>query len=103
MQENKTWTLVPRPTNKKILTNRWVFKVKTNRDGKIEKYKARLVARGHTQKLGIDYEEVFAPVARYETIRTLLAASVNEGMHVHQMDVVSAYVQGELNEEIYME
>lgn len=101
--ENKTWILVPRPSNKKILTNRWVFKTKTNHHGEIEKYKARLVARGHTQELGIDYEEVFAPVARYETIRTLLAASVNEEMHVHQMDVISAYVQGELNDEIYME
>jgi len=58
---------------------------------------------GDTQELGIDYEEVFAPVARYETIRILLAASVNEEMHVHQMDVISAYVQGELNDETYME
>jgi len=103
LRENKTWILVPRPNDKKILTNRWVFKTKTNKNGEIEKYKARLVARGHTQELGIDYEEVFAPVARYETIRTLFAASVNEEMHVHQMDVISAYVQGELNEDIYME
>jgi len=103
LRENKTWTLVPRPNNKKVLTNRWVFKTKTNKNGEIEKYKARLVARGHTQELGIDYEEVFAPVARYEAIRTLFAASVNEEMHVHQMDVISAYVQGELNDDIYME
>jgi len=103
LRENKTWILVPRPNDKKILTNRWVFKTKTNKNGEIEKYKARLVARGHTQELGIDYEEVFAPVARYEAIRTLFAASVNEEMHVHQMDVISAYVQGELNEDIYME
>lgn len=72
LKENNTWILVPRPVNKKILTNRWVFKTKVNQNGEIEKYKARLVARGHTQELGIDYEEVFAPVARYETIRTLL-------------------------------
>lgn len=103
LQENKTWILVSRPKNKKVLTNRWVFKAKTNEYGEIEKYKARLVARGHTQEYGIDFEEVFAPVARYETIRTLLAASANEEMHVHQMDVISAYVQGELSDEVYME
>ncbi|CAK9820302.1 Retrovirus-related Pol polyprotein from transposon TNT 1-94 [Anthophora plagiata] len=101
--ENQTWTLVPRPNNKKVLSNRWVFKTKINQNGEIEKYKARLVARGHTQQYGIDYEDVFAPVARYEIIRALLAASVNEEMYVHQMDVISAYVQGELNDEIYME
>lgn len=103
LRENNTWILVPRPANKKIITNKWVFKTKVNQDGEIEKYKARLVARGHTQVQGIDYDEVFAPVARYETIRTLLAASVNDEMHVHQMDVISAYVQGELYDEIYME
>jgi len=103
LQENKTWVLVPRPSNKKVLSNRWVFKTKINQNGEIEKYKARLVARGHVQEHGIDYQEVFAPVARYETIRALLAASVNEEMHVHQMDVISAYVQGELHEEVFME
>lgn len=101
--ENKTWILVPRPKNKKVLSNRWVFKTKCNQKGEIEKFKARLVVRGHTQREGVDYEEVFAPVSRYETIRTLLAASVNEEMHVHQMDVVSAYIQGELSDEVYME
>lgn len=103
LQENNTWTLVPRPKEKKVLTSRWVFKIKRNKDGEIEKYKARLVARGHTQQKGIDYEEVFAPVARYEAIRALLAASVNEEMYVDQMDVISAYVQGELSDEVYME
>jgi hypothetical protein len=90
LQENGTWILVPRPSNKKILTSRWVFKTKVDESGKIMKYKARLVARGHTQEYGVDYEEVFAPVARYEAIRTLLAAAVNEEMYVHQMDVISA-------------
>lgn len=103
LKRNKTWSLVPRPKNEKILTNRWVFKIKRNSIGQIEKYKARLVVRGHVQKTGIDYEEIFAPVARYEIIRTLLAAAVEEEMHVHQMDVVSAYVQGNLSDEIYME
>lgn len=103
LKENNTWILIDRPKNKKVLSNRWVFKTKLNQRGEIEKYKARLVVRGHTQQKGTDYEEVFAPVARLETIRTLLAAAVNEEMHVHQMDVVSAYLQGELSDEIYME
>lgn len=103
LKRNETWTLVNRPENKKVLTNKWVFKIKRNAKGQIEKYKARLVARGHVQKEGIDYEEVFAPVARYEIIRTLLAAAVEIEMHVHQMDVVSAYIQGNLHDEIYME
>ena len=101
--ENKAWILVPRPKNKRILSNRWVFKTKVNQKGEIEKFKARLVVRGHTQREGVDYEKIFAPVSRYETIRTLLAASVNEEMYVHQMDVVSAYIQGELSDEVYME
>lgn len=100
--ENKTWTLVPKPKDKKILSNRWVFKTKVNQKGEVEKFKARLVVRGHTQREGVDYEETFAPVSRYESIRTLLAASVNEEMYVHQMDVISAYTQGELSDEIYM-
>lgn len=101
--ENKTWILVPRPKDKQVLTNRWVFKTKYYQQGNIEKLKARLVVRGHTQRHGIDYDEIFAPVARYESIRTLLAASVNEEMYIHQIDVVTAYVQGDLSDEIYME
>lgn len=62
-----------------------------------------MIARGHTQEAGIDYEEIFAPVTRYEIICTLLIAAVEEEMHVHQMDVVSAYVQGSLNDEVFME
>lgn len=102
LRENNTWTLVEKPQDVKVLTNRWVFKTKINQKGEVEKYKARLVARGHVQEHGVDYEEVFAPVARYETIRALLAAAVNEEMYVHQMDVISAYVQGELHDEVYM-
>jgi len=97
------WTLVPRPSDKKVLSNRWVFKTKKNQDSEIEKYKARLVVRGNMQEGGIDYQQVFAPIARYETIRALLAASVSDEMYLHQMDVISAYIQGELHEEIYME
>lgn len=102
LRENDTWTLVDRPKGSKILSNRWVFKIKRKLDGNIERYKARLVVRGNEQREGIDFKEVFAPVARLETIRTFLAACVQKKMHVHQMDVVTAYVQGDLFEDIYM-
>lgn len=103
LMENETWCLVNRPNDKIVLPNRWVFKIKQNQDGTVDRYKARLVAGGHRQTTGIDYEEVFAPVARLETIRSLLAASVENEMYVHQMDVIAAYIQGDLSEEIYME
>lgn len=74
--ENRTWELVSRPKDKKVLTNRWIFKIKRNQDGTLNRFKARLVVRGFEQKAGIDYKEVFAPVARYETVRSLLAAGV---------------------------
>jgi len=101
--ENETWDLVERPPGEKILSNKWVFKLKKNQNGSINKYKARLVARGCKQRRGVDFDEIFAPVARYETIRALLAASVEAEMHVHQMDVITAYVQGDLTEKVYME
>lgn len=103
LQENNTWSLVNRPTGKNILKCRWVFKVKRHQDGSIDKYKARLVARGDQQLEGVDFDEVFAPVARLDAIRTLLASSVVKGMQVHQMDVMTAYIQGDLKDEIYME
>jgi len=97
-----TWKLVPRPEAKKVLSNRWVFKIKRKQDGLINKYKACLVVRGCEQRRGIDYEEIFALVARYETIRAFLAGCVQEEMHVHQVDVMTAFVQGDLPDEIYM-
>lgn len=102
LMRNGTWELVDKPQNSKILTNRWVFKVKRNQDGTVNKLKARLVARGNEQRKGIDFEEVYAPVARYEIIRTLFAGAVENRMHVHHMDVVAAYVQGELADTLYM-
>lgn len=103
LRENETWELVDRPENAKVLTNRWVFKVKYNQNGTVDKFKARLVARGNEQRKGVDFEEVFAPVARHEVIRTLLASAVEKKMHVHHMDVITAYVQGDLKDTIYMQ
>ena len=73
IMKNDVWEVVPRPTGKSVVTFRWLYKIKHVVDGSVEKYKARSVARGFTQKEGIDYDETFAPVARYTTIRTIIS------------------------------
>ena len=90
MHENQTWELVPRPVGKNIVGSRWVFKIKRNADGSISRHKARLVAQGFTQEQGIDYDEVFSPVARSATIRSLLAVANIRDLEIHQMDVTTA-------------
>ena len=102
MLENQTWELVPPPTDKNIVGSRWVFKIKRNADGSIDRYKARLVAQGFSQKHGIDYDEVFSPVARSATIRSLLAVANIYNLEIHQMDVTTAFLNGDLNHEIFM-
>jgi hypothetical protein len=99
---NDVWTLVQRPRDTNIVSCKWVFKIKRLPNGQIDKFKARLVARGFTQQYGVDYEETFAPVVRMESLRILLAIATQEDLEVHQMDVVTAYLAGELEEEIYM-
>ena len=92
MHENQTWELVPRPVGKNIVGSRWVFKIKRNADGSISRHKARLVAQGFTQEQGIDYDEVFSPVARSATIRSLLAVANIRNLEIHQMDVTTAFM-----------
>lgn len=98
--ENHTWTLCELPKGRKAIKNKWVYKTKRDSDGNISRYKARLVGKGCSQKYGIDYQEIFSPVIRYQTIRYLMALSVQMDLHIHQMDAVSAFLQGELKEEI---
>ena len=95
--------MVELPRGRQPITSKWVFKVKYTPSGLLERYKARLVARGFSQQYGIDYEETFAPTLRFDSLRMLLAIAAYEDWHIHQMDVVSAYLAGELEEEIYME
>lgn len=103
LQKNQTWTVVKRPTEVKPVPCKWVFNVKTDADGRPMRYKARLVAKGYAQKKHVDYEETFAPVARLTTIRTLLALATTNGMKIHQLDVKTAFLNGKLNEKVYMQ
>ena len=100
--ENDTWSLVELPSNRQAIKCKWVFRAKYDSEGNIERYKARVVAKGFEQKHGIDYDETYAPVVKYPSLRALLSYSVSENMLIHQMDVVTAFLNGKLDEEIYM-
>jgi histone deacetylase 1/2 len=101
--ENETWELVELPAGRKPISCKWVFKVKHDESGKVERFKGRLVAKGFLQKYGIDYDETFSPVVRFSSILALLAFGVSRQMLIHQMDVVTAFLNGTLDEEIYMQ
>jgi len=100
---NNTWSLVPLPKGRKPIFYKWVFKIKHGVHGEVEWYKARLVARGFTQTFGVDYNETFAPVAKFVSICCILALAAIEDMEIHQMDVKTAFLNVDLEEEIYME
>lgn len=96
IKKNKTWKLVELPAGHKAITLKWVYKLKRDIDEQIIKYKARLVAKGYVQKQGIDFEEVFAPVTRLETVRLLLTLAAKHVWEVHHLDVKSVFLNGEL-------
>ena len=102
IEANRTWEVCVLPKNQKAIGLKWVFKVKKDPDGNIVKHKARLVAKGYAQIQGVDFEEVFAPVARIETVRVLLALAAQGGWQVHHMDVKSAFLNGDLSETVYV-
>ena len=101
--KNETWKLVELPRDRKAIGCKWVFKVKYDCESRVERFKGRLVAKGYAQKYGIDYDETFSPVDRFSSIRALLAYAIQNNMLIHQMDVVTAFLKGKLEEEIYME
>ncbi len=94
---------MPFPKGRKPISCKWVFKIKHRVDGEVERYKARLVARGFTQIFGVDYNETFAPVAKFVSICYALALATIEDMKIHQMDVKTTFLNGDLYDEIYME
>jgi Reverse transcriptase (RNA-dependent DNA polymerase) len=90
------------PKDKKPIGCKWVFKIKYNSDGIVERYKARLVVKNYTQTYGIDYQETFAPVAKMNTVRILFSLAVNQNWTLYQLDVKNAFLQRVLEEEVYM-
>ncbi|KAI5336534.1 hypothetical protein L3X38_015802 [Prunus dulcis] len=103
IEKNDTWKLMDRPFSKPIIGVKWVYKTELNLDGSVQKNKARLMAKGYSQKPGIDYNETFAPVARLDTIRTLIALAAQKEWNLYQLDVKSAFLNGVLKEEVYVE
>jgi hypothetical protein len=102
VKRNQTWELADLPQGHRAITLKWVYKLKRNKAGDIVKHKTRLVAREFVQQEGIDFDEVFTPVARMESVRHLLALAAQEGWRVHHMDVKSAFLNGDLKEEVYI-
>jgi hypothetical protein len=101
--KNNVWEIVLRTNSKDVVSSKWLFKIKHVVDGSIEKYKERFVAHGFSQKEGIDYEETFAPVARYTSIRTIIALATKMKWKLHRMDVKIVFLNGVIEEEVYIE
>ena len=102
MYSNSVWSLVEAPEGVKPIGCKWIYKRKRESDGKVETFKAKLVAKGYTQKEGIDYEETFSPVAMLKSIRILLAVAASLDYEIWQMDVKTAFLNDNLEENIYM-
>ncbi|KAH9669265.1 hypothetical protein KPL70_021724 [Citrus sinensis] len=102
LHKNKTWELIPLPRGRKAIGNKWVYKIKRDGNDQVERYRARLVVKGYAQKEGIDFNEIFSPVVRLTTFRIVLAMCATFDLHLEQLDVKTAFLHGELEEEIYM-
>lgn len=100
--DNGTWTLVDLPSGHRPIGLRWVFKLKKDATGAVVRHKARLVAKGYVQRAGVDFDEVSAPVARQDSVRALMAVAAHEDWKVHHLDVKSAFLNGDLVEEVYV-
>ena len=99
--ENQIWELTELPVGKKALHNKWVYRIKNEHDGS-KRYKARLVVKGFQQKDGIDYTEIFSPVMKMSTIRLVLGMVAAKNLHFEQLDVKTAFLHGDLEEDLYM-
>lgn len=103
IEKNDTWELTDLPAEEKTIGVKWIFKTKLNEKGEVDKYKARLVAKGYTQEYGVDYAEVFAPLASHDTIRLVVSLAAHSSWPVYQLDVKSAFLHGELNEKVFID
>ena len=102
LQSNEVWELVETPKDARVVNCKWVFKCKLGEDGLIVRHKARLVPQGYSQRPGLDYEETFSPVARFESVQAVLALAAQMDLKIHQMDVATAFLNGKLQELVYM-
>src|SRR3954462_13733251 len=102
MSENQVWTLVDPPSDRKAVECKWIFKKKTDADGNVTIYKAQLVSKGYRQVQGVDYDETFSPVAMLKSVRIMLAIAAFYDYEIWQMDVKTAFLNGFLEEELYM-
>lgn len=100
--KNKTWDLVPCPSNANIIRSLWIFRHKKNSDGSFERYKSRLVSNGANQQRGVDCGETFSPVVKPATIRTVLSVALSKSWCLHQLDVKNAFLHDNLDETVYM-
>ena len=102
LEKNDTWVLTELPARKRALLNKWMFRIKTEPDGK-RRFKARLVVKGYSQRKGIDNVKIFSPVVKLTSIRILLSVVASENFHLEQMDVKPAFLHGDLDKKIYMQ
>jgi hypothetical protein len=101
--KNDVWEIVPRPKEKSVVTSKWLYKIKHATEGSVDKYKARFVARRFSQKEGEDYDETFSLVAKYTSIRSIISLATSMGWKLHQMDVKTTFLNGAIEEEVYIE
>jgi hypothetical protein len=101
--KNNVWDIVSRPKDKSMVSSKWIYKIKHAADGSVEKFKARFVARGFTQKEGINYEETFSPVVRYTSIQAIISLASVLGWKLHQMDVKTTFLNGKIEQEVFVE
>jgi len=101
--KNGTWVLTNLPPERSVIKSRWVYKLKRGSENEIQRFKARFVAKGFSQKPGIDFDETYAPVVKYDSLRTILAIAAAEDLEISQLDVKTAFLYGKLEEEIYLQ